>query len=222
MGRLLVSTRALSYFTFFMDKAAQFESLVSDIKAHHCSLRDGCAQAVPGDGSIDSPVVFIGEAPGKTEDQVGKPFVGSAGKVLEEALAGIGWTREDVYITNVVKCRPPDNRDPEPSEVEEHKPFLEQELALIKPQLIILLGRHALHWFLPSEKISLIRGKAKRLGSKVFFTTYHPAATLYDPKLRQVFMDDIRIIPAILKKLSDQEAEEAKQPETSVDQLSLI
>lgn len=186
-----------------MEKTIEFQALVSDIKSHNCSLRAGCTQAVPGDGSFESPVVFIGEAPGKAEDEQGRPFVGPAGRVLEDALAQIGWERQDVYITNVVKCRPPQNRDPLPSEVEEHKPFLEKELSLIAPQLIVLLGRHALHWFLPSEKISEVRGRAKRQGNRVFFTTYHPAATLYDPRLRQVFIDDIKNIPIILKKITD-------------------
>jgi len=120
---------------------------------------------------------------------------------LEEALSGIGWSRSDVYITNVVKCRPPENRDPLPAEVEEHKPFLERELALIKPKLIVLLGRHALHWFLPAEKISQIRGTAKRRGEQVFFITYHPAAALYDPKLKTTLMSDFKKIPTLLVTL---------------------
>ncbi|AKM84978.1 TPA: uracil-DNA glycosylase [Patescibacteria group bacterium] len=183
------------------DKQQEFVQLVGEIKAHHCSLRAGCLQAVPGDGNIDSPVVFIGEGPGKVEDELGRPFVGPAGKLLEEALSGIGWSRSDVYITNVVKCRPPENRDPLPAEVEEHKPFLERELALIKPKLIVLLGRHALHWFLPAEKISQIRGTAKRRGEQVFFITYHPAAALYDPKLKTTLMSDFKKIPTLLVTL---------------------
>src|SRR3989344_1605572 len=158
------------------DTKSQFQALVDDIKTHHCSLRGGCRQAVPGEGNIGSQVVFIGEGPGKGGDELGRPFVGPAGKLLEEVLATIGWQREDVYITNVLKCRPPDNRDPLPAEVEEHKPFLERELALIRPKLIVLLGRHALHWFLPAEQISKMRGTAKRRGEQVFFATYHPAA----------------------------------------------
>jgi uracil-DNA glycosylase len=203
-----------------MDKSQAFLDLVAEIKNHTCSLRAGCTQAVPGDGNIDSPVVFIGEAPGKMEDEIGRPFVGSAGKVLEQALSQIGWRREDVYITNVVKCRPPQNRDPEPTEVEDHKGFLARELELIQPQLIILLGRHALHWFLPGEKISELRGRAKRFRNQVFYTTYHPAATLYDPKLRQVFLDDIRAIPAILEKINEASSSPTAVPLAS--QLPLI
>jgi len=181
--------------------------LVDDIKHHHCSLRDGCTQAVPGDGNINSQVVFIGEGPGKVEDQLGRPFVGPAGKLLEEGLEQIGLKREDVYITNVVKCRPPNNRDPLPTEVEEHKPFLERELALIQPKLIVLLGRHALHWFLPSLSISQAHGSAKRSGNRVFFPIYHPAAALYDPRLRNTFLTDIKKIPLILQKIDELDAE---------------
>lgn len=184
-----------------MDKKEAYQAIVDDIKQHHCSLRSGCKQAVPGEGNIGSEVVFIGEGPGRVEDELGRPFVGPAGKLLEEALAQIGLNREDVYITNVVKCRPPDNRDPSPEEVEEHKPFLERELKLIQPKLIVLLGRHALHWFLPGLQISKVRGTAKRQGDRIFFPVYHPAAALYDPKLRTVFLSDIQKIPLILDKI---------------------
>ncbi len=184
-----------------MDKLAAYQKIVDDIKQHHCSLRDGCKQAVPGEGNPNSSIVFIGEAPGRKEDELGQPFVGAAGKLLAEGLAQIGLTREDVYITNVVKCRPPDNRDPLPEEVEEHKPFLECELELIQPKLIVLLGRHALHWFLPDLQISQARGTAKRLGNRIFYPVYHPAAALYDPKLRTVFISDIQKIPLILEKI---------------------
>ncbi|RLC37654.1 uracil-DNA glycosylase [candidate division Kazan bacterium] len=184
-----------------MDRQAEFEKLVQDIKEHTCSLRAGCIQAVPGDGNINSPVMFIGEGPGRVEDEQGKPFVGPAGKLWEEAIGNLGWKREDVYITNVIKCRPPNNRDPLASEVEEHKPFLERELEIIKPKLIVLLGRHAMQWFLPGEKISAIRGTAKRRGGRIYFVVYHPAAALYDPKLKSVLMADFKKIPILLKKI---------------------
>lgn len=195
-----------------MDKQTQYQSLVADIKQHQCSLRAGCKQAVPGDGNIDSPVVFIGEGPGKVEDEMGVPFVGPAGKLLAEGLAQIGWNREDIYITNVVKCRPPNNRDPLPEEVEEHKPFLTAELELIQPKLIILLGRHALHWFLPELSISQVHGQSKRHGSHVFFPVYHPAAALYDPRLRETFFADIKKIPLVLDKLESLETPVSTSP----------
>lgn len=200
-----------------MDKLAAYNQLVSDIKQHTCSLQATRIQAVPGVGNIDSPVVFIGEAPGRTEDEQGKPFVGSAGKLLAEALATIGWDRDDVYITNVVKCRPPENRDPTPEEVAEHHTILTRELELIRPKIIVLLGRHALHWFLPELQISKARGTAKRKNGQVYYPTYHPAAALYNGSLRETFISDIGKIPLILNKL-----EESATPPVSVGQSSLF
>lgn len=185
------------------NRLANYQALVQDIKQHTCSLRAGCIQAVPGEGNLHSPVVFVGEGPGKTEDELGRPFVGAAGKLLSEGLERIGWTREDVYITNIVKCRPPDNRDPLPEEVAEHKPFLERELELIQPKLIVLLGRHALQWFLPGEKISQLRGTAKRQGKNIFFAMYHPAAALYDPRLKETLFADFKRLPAVLSKIEE-------------------
>jgi uracil-DNA glycosylase len=118
-------------------------------------------------------------------------------------LAEIDLRREDVYITNVVKCRPPENRDPSPEEVADHHDFLERELALIQPKLVILLGRHALHWFLPTEQISKVRGKAKRQGQYVYFPIYHPAAALHNPNLLKDLQADFLKIPAILQKIDE-------------------
>ena len=202
-----------------MDKPTAFAELVAEIKQHHCSLRATCIQAVPGDGNIDSPVVFIGEAPGKNEDEQGRPFVGAAGKLLEEALGTIGWSREDIYITNIVKCRPPGNRDPSPEEVEEHRPFLAKELELIAPKLIVLLGRHSLHWFLPDLQISKVRGTAKRSGNQVYFPTYHPAAALYNGRLRETFIGDIQKIPLLLKKLEETSVQKAGSASSKQDPL---
>jgi len=186
-----------------MTKQEILKEISKDIREHTCSLRAGCLQAVPGDGNPDSQIVFIGEGPGKVEDELGKPFVGPAGKLLEQMLANIGMRRTDVYITNVVKCRPPENRDPSPSEVAEHAEFLKRELDLIQPKLIVLLGRHALQWFLPGEQIGKVRGKAKRKGRYVYFPTYHPAAALHNPSLMQDLRDDFMKIPALLKKIDE-------------------
>lgn len=183
------------------EKLANLQQIIADIKNHQCSLRAGCTQAVPGEGNPDSEVVFIGEAPGKTEDIQGRPFVGSAGQILNNLLGTIGRQREDIYITNVVKCRPPGNRDPQPTEVDEHSEFLRLELELIQPKLIVLLGRHALHWFLPNEQISKCHGRAMRQGSFVYFPIYHPAATLHNPNLTNVLKEDFLKIPAILNKI---------------------
>ncbi len=184
-----------------MDKAQAFKQLVADIKNHHCTLRATCIQPVPGDGNPTSSVVFIGEAPGRNEDQQGRPFVGAAGKLLDSALATIGWSRANIYITNIVKCRPPGNRDPLPEEVAEHRVFLERELALIQPTLIVLLGRHALHWFLPGEQISQVHGQVRRNQDAIYLPIYHPAAALYNPKLKDSIISDIQQIPLILQKI---------------------
>jgi len=185
------------------DKTIALQAIIADIKQHQCSLRSGCIQAVAGDGNPYSPIVFIGEAPGRVEDKEGRPFVGPAGKVLDKLLTSISWQRSDIYITNVVKCRPPDNRDPLPVEVEEHKQFLQWELELIQPKLIILLGRHALQWFLPNEQISKCHGKAKQQGQYVYFPIYHPAAALHNPNLANTLKEDFLKIPAILQKIDE-------------------
>ena len=204
-----------------MTKQEILSQISKDIREHTCSLRAGCIQAVPGDGNPESEVVFIGEGPGKVEDEVGKPFVGPAGKVLEKLLSDIGLLRSDIYITNVVKCRPPANRDPLPSEVAEHAEFLKRELELIQPKLIVLLGRHALHWFLPNEQISQVRGKAKRQGDKVFFPIYHPAAVLHNPPLMKDLQEDFNKIPILLKKI-DELPPVVAEPKTDVVQSNLF
>lgn len=200
-----------------MDKQPLYDLLVEDIKSHSCSLRAGCIQAVPGEGNINSPVVFVGEAPGKSEDEQGRPFIGAAGKLLAEALAGIGWTRDDVYITNVVKCRPPENRDPTPDEVAEHREFLQRELAIIQPAVIVLLGRHALQWFIPGLQISKVRGSAKRYQDQVYYPTYHPAAALYNGGLRETFIGDIHKLPALIGHIKN-----STDAKSSVDQISIL
>lgn len=185
------------------DKLTALQEIIDDVKAHQCSLRSGCLQAVPGEGNPESEIVFIGEGPGRVEDEQGRPFVGPAGQLLAKLLANIGFKREEVYITNVIKCRPPGNRDPSPTEVAEHHDFLRRELELIQPKLIVLLGRHALHWFLPSEQISQCRGKAKRQGQYVYFPLYHPAAALHNPNLLSDLQADFLKIPAVLKKIDE-------------------
>lgn len=185
------------------DRLTALQVIIDDVKTHHCSLRAGCLQAVPGEGNPESEIVFIGEGPGRVEDEQGRPFVGPAGQLLNKLLGSIGLKREDVYITNVIKCRPPGNRDPLPAEVEEHHDFLQRELELIQPRLIVLLGRHALHWFLPDAQISDCHGKAKRQGQYVYFPIYHPAAALHNPNLSDTLKEDFLKIPAILKKIDE-------------------
>ncbi len=164
-------------------------------------LRKGATQLVFGDGSPDAHLVFIGEAPGKNEDLQGKPFVGAAGKFLNEMLEMIGLSRGDVYITNIVKYRPPNNRDPYPDEKQLFMKYLESQLEVIQPTLTITLGRHSLNCFLPDLSISACHGKAKKYKGRVYLPLFHPAAALYNGTMRQTLIDDFGLIPAITEKI---------------------
>lgn len=171
-----------------------------------CTLKETATQAVPGVGSADADVLFIGEAPGKNEDMKGEPFVGTAGKFLEEMLASIGMKRDDIYITNVVKYRPPENRDPTPEEIDDCAEWLREQVSLIDPKVIVTLGRHALNQFFPDMKISEVHGKAFRreipgIGTRIFYVLYHPAAALYNGGMRDTLKSDFLRIPKILKQL---------------------
>lgn len=161
---------------------------------------------VMGDGNIDADIVFIGEAPGKNEDEQGLPFVGAAGKFLNEMLAEAGMARQDVYITNIVKYRPPNNRDPLPDEKKEFWPYLLKQLQIIQPKVVITLGRHSMEYFLPDMKISQIHGQAKRIqfgdDKLVIVPLYHPAAALYNGGMRQTLIDDFLRVPKIIDKMN--------------------
>jgi DNA polymerase len=158
-------------------------------------------QLVFGDGNPDAELVFIGEAPGKNEDEQGIPFVGAAGKFLNEMLASVDLKRDDIYITNIVKYRPPNNRDPLPEEKQAFLPFLQQQLDIIAPKLIVTLGRHSMDVLLPGLKISQAHGQPKRYHGRVYLPLFHPAAALYNGGLRQTLIDDFAAIPLILKKI---------------------
>ncbi len=173
-----------------------------------CALCKERKNAVPGYGNYHAKIMFIGEGPGKEEDIQGRPFVGAAGKYLTQMLNSIGMNREDVFITNVVKCRPPNNRDPLPEEVDACFKYLDAQIKLIKPVLLVTLGRHSMARFLPGYKISDIHGQAKRvLGvfseKQVIFPLYHPAAALYNPNLRATLEADIRKMPILIKKIEE-------------------
>ncbi len=164
-------------------------------------LAESATQLVFGDGSPDAEIVFIGEAPGKNEDIQGKPFVGAAGKFLDEMLASINLERKDVYITNIVKYRPPNNRDPLPQEKEDFLPYLQTQIEVIHPKLVVLLGRHSMNCFLPDLQISKVHGEPKKFRGQVYLPLYHPAAALYNGDMRKVLLDDFSNIPSILKKI---------------------
>lgn len=186
------------------EKNIELERIESEVRAcDKCPLAKTRTQAVPGSGSFDAEVMFIGEAPGANEDKQGIPFCGAAGKFLNDMLASIGLSREDVFITNTCKCRPPDNRDPEESEKTVCRPYLERQIELIKPKLIVALGRHAVATLLPGQpSISQIHGHAlKRPNGIVYLPLYHPAAALHNGGLRQTLIDDFYKIKLILDKL---------------------
>lgn len=169
---------------------------------HVCpELAKTATQLVFGDGNPEADIVFIGEAPGKNEDEQGLPFVGAAGRFLNEMLATINLARSDVYITNIVKYRPPNNRDPLPAEKAAFLPYLQAQLKAIKPKLVVTLGRHSMDSLLPGLQISRCHGQPKRYQGQVYLPLFHPAAALYNGGMRSVLMDDFARIPAILAKI---------------------
>ncbi len=169
-----------------------------------CDLCKTRTKAVPGFGDFNAEIMFVGEAPGRNEDLKGEPFVGAAGKVLDGLLESIELNRENIFITNIVKCRPPKNRDPLPEEVYNCSNYLEKQVELIKPKIIVLLGRHAMDRFLPNLKISLDHGKVKQKDGKVYFPIYHPAATIYRREFLKYLQDDFKKIPKIIKLIKEE------------------
>ncbi len=184
-----------------------------------CALSKTRLKVVPGDGNEKADIFFIGEAPGWHENQQGRPFVGPAGQFLDELLASINLKRAEVYIGNVVKCRPPANRDPLPVEIEACSPFLDRQLELINPKVVVTLGRFSMARFFPGESISRIHGAPRKRGNVVFFPMFHPAAALHQPSLRSILEADMLKLPQIVAKVvSIPEARE--QPE--IKQLSMF
>lgn len=172
---------------------------------HGCGFEicETATNPVPGEGNPQADVMFVGEGPGKNEDLQGRPFVGAAGKLLDELLAGIGMQRDDVFIGNVIKHRPPGNRDPLPAEIAHQWPWLRDQVEAIHPKLIVLLGRHAMDTFLPDCKISADHGRGKRYRGQVFYPVYHPAAALYNGNLKSVLEEDFAKIPGLLEKIGE-------------------
>ena len=182
------------------DKQKLLEQIKADIiKQNICpDLAQEATQLVFGTGNPNAELVFIGEAPGKNEDIQGLPFVGAAGKFLDEMLAGINLARDDVYITNIVKYRPPGNRDPLPDEKAAFLPFLRSQLEVIDPKLVVTLGRHSMDSLLPGLQISKVHGQPKRYKGQVYLPLFHPAAALYNGGMRQTLIDDFARIPRVL------------------------
>ncbi len=175
-----------------------------------CELAKRRTRAVPGEGPENASLLFIGEAPGWHEDQQGRPFVGPAGQFLEQLLASISLKRDQVYIANIIKCRPPGNRDPLPSEIQTCSKWLDRQIELLKPKMIVTLGRYSMARYFPSESISKIHGKARKQGDIIYYAMYHPAAALHQGNLRKIIEADKLKIPALLKEIENVTSKEAE------------
>ena len=170
-------------------------------RCQKCELARCRNRAVPGEGAEDADIMFIGEAPGWHEDQQGRPFVGPAGQFLDELLASIGLKRQQVYIANVIKCRPEANRDPLPQEILNCRNWLERQIELIRPRIIVTLGRYSMALFFPGKTISKVHGTAEKRDGTVYYAMYHPAAALHQQSLREVVKADMLKIPALLEEI---------------------
>jgi uracil-DNA glycosylase len=187
------------------ERSAALERIADEVRTcTACRLHRGRTRAVPGEGHPDTEVVFVGEGPGQNEDQQGRPFVGAAGALLRELLATVGWRREDVFITNVVKCRPPANRDPEPDEIAACSGFLRRQLEVLDPAVVVTLGRFSLGTFMPGAKISTVHGTVRPVdagtgaSSAVAFAMYHPAAAFRQAALKEALVSDMANLPQVL------------------------
>lgn len=206
-----------------MDKAQALKQL-NDELAKDSTLPLLQSNLVFGEGDPNSEVVFIGEAPGFYEDREGRPFVGRAGKLLDELLKEVGWKRESVYITNIVKRRPPENRDPLPEEVSAYYPYLKKQIDIIQPKLIVPLGRFSMNIFLPDAKISKDQGKIFKKGNWIIVPVYHPAAALRSTAVLEELRKSFTKLPAIRTKLSEllQETKPVEETKKEPDQPRLL
>jgi len=189
------------------ERRAALEQIATEVRAcTACRLADGRTRAVPGEGDPDTEVVFVGEGPGFNEDREGRPFVGRAGGLLVRLLASLGWSREDVFITNVVKCRPPDNRDPEPDEIAACSRFLRRQLEVLDPAVVVTLGRYSMGAFMPGARIGQVHGTtrpadpASGARDALVFAMYHPAAALRTPSLERESFEDMARVPSVLQR----------------------
>ena len=187
-----------------LEDVAQQVSVCTD-----CALSTTRTNAVPGEGPPDAEIMFIGEGPGFHEDRQGKPFVGPAGKFLDALLESSGLSRDEVFIANVVKCRPPNNRDPLPGEIAACRKYMDRQLELINPKVVVTLGRYSMARFLPNQTISKTRGRARMVEGRQVYPIYHPAAALHNGNLKRVIEEDFKAIPALVHQSpAPQRAEE--------------
>jgi len=205
-----------------MDKKEEILKVEKEVrKCQNCPLYKGTTQAVPGVGDPEAKIMFIGEAPGFYEDQKGEPFVGNAGHLLDDLIKSIGLSRREVYITNIVKHRPPQNRDPKEEEISECKIWLDRQLEIIKPKLIVTLGRISLSRFLPGKLISKVSGEEVRVGDWLVLPLFHPAAALRDGRVFSRLEADFLKIPKILADLENKGNNE-EEKEEKIEQRSLF
>lgn len=205
-----------------LDKLLQLESTIKNCRK--CRLCETATNAVPGEGNPNAQVVFVGEAPGAQEDLTGRPFVGRAGKLLDKMLEHIDMQRSDVWIGNIVKHRPPENRDPLPDEVKACSPYVALQLEIIKPKLVITLGRYALYHFYPDGKISRDHGNVIKVGNYNVYPVYHPAAALRNPAFARALVEDFKRIPDLLLSINNTqtvENQKSQLPDGPENQLGL-
>lgn len=185
-----------------MNKSLSYEIITNEIlKCQKCRLCETAIQAVVGEGSLDSKVIFIGEAPGKNEDEQGRPFIGRAGKLLDTLISELGFSRGDVWIGNIIKHRPPKNRDPKPDEIVACQDFLRRQIEVINPKIIVTLGRFSFNYFVPDGKITSERGKLIDNGEFKIYPVYHPAAALRNRKFLNTLKDDFSKLSEIIKEI---------------------
>lgn len=177
------------------DKAIVLKELETEMAAASLPLRE--SNLVFGEGDIDCAVMFVGEAPGVTEDRLKRPFVGRAGQLLDVLIKELGWKREGVYITNIVKRRPPENRDPLPEEIEAYKPYLTRQIEIINPKVIVALGRFAMSYFLPDAKITRDHGRVFKIDGRIIYPIYHPAAALRSTEMLNTLRADFKKLPKV-------------------------
>lgn len=205
------------------EKEAALDEIAVEIRAcTRCELSRTRTQSVPGEGPADARIMVIGEAPGWNEDQQGRPFVGAAGKFLEELLGAAGLKRSDVFITNVVKSRPPSNRDPLPDELVACAPFLERQLETIDPDVVVTLGRFSMARWFPGERISRIHGQPKRDGKRLIVPMYHPAAALHQQSLKATILEDFAKLPKYLAEAEAARESAEKSDEPPAAQMAMF
>ena len=205
-----------------MTHQGELEAIAAEVAAcTRCKLHLSRKLAVPGEGPATAEIMFIGEGPGFHENEQGRPFVGAAGRFLEELLAGIGLTREQVFIGNVVKCRPPGNRDPLPEEIEACSEYLERQIAAINPKVVVTLGRFSMARFFPNAKISTVHGRAKNVNGRLVVPMFHPAAALHQPSLRRSVEEDFSQLPRLMEQAQQAPAADEEPPDAP-QQLNLF